>query len=235
MCVIFCKKFGDPSPKNLENFFRTSFANNRDGIGMALKVRDKEFSYVIREKNIELFLEQYRIFKKVIANVDDKDVTYLVHARIGTSGEPTILNVHPFLIDRSPNMPYPQMMIKHYHFGVGGFKSTACDIFAHNGVLSEYSGHHKYCDSLLFSASVLSRIPRDKMDLSKLPYGKFALLTADKNDSVRITDNFVKCQSDGGVLYISNSGCIPKESNISHANHVPNTSGWVFDDRWPED
>lgn len=212
MCTIAVKKFGAKLPDNFEEYIKTAFTSQRDGIGIAIKIKTENVVRVRRSVDgptpvIETFNEVLKILENKKLDTTD-DMAIIIHGRLGTSGKATNLNVHPFKIDRTATRPRTSKMDDHETFGVNSTAITECSVFAHNGVIFEFSGHEKYCDTLIFGASVLAKKYVSEIDFEKLP-GKIAILTPYANDNVYLTPNFVK--DTNSELLLSNSSCVPRD------------------------
>jgi hypothetical protein len=198
MCLILAKKFGVDAPKNLEAYIRRAYSSNRDAIGIAVKFKGDAVINVFRTLQIDSFmayLDTLAKKKEYNGGIMGKDCTFLIHARIGTSGNKLVLNCHPFKIDRTPQKNINTACNEHYSFGTrAGGDTTICDMVAHNGVVSEFSGHRDFCDSLLLTTMVFAKIPFLDTDFNSFS-GRYAVLRSNQDENVHLTNNFVDLQN----------------------------------------
>lgn len=226
MCLILAKKFGVDAPKNLEAYIRKAYRMNSDAIGIAVKFRNDNLTTVFRTINIDSFmqfLENLKKKKESNNGIAGKDCTFLIHTRIGTSGSKTVLNAHPFKIDRTPLKNIKIACTEHYNFGTGSNgDTTICDVVAHNGIVFEFSGHKDFCDSLLLTTMVFSKIPFVDTNFDSFS-GRYAVLRSNREENVYLTKNFVDLQN--GLFASTNVGTPDSMDTInfnpSISNRIP--------------
>ena len=89
MCIAIVKRAEGTVTKDR---LRECFSRNRDGAGFAF-VRN---GVVVISKGHMDFESFYTTYEAAVA--ENKDSVFLIHFRIGTSGDKTPVNTHPFLI-----------------------------------------------------------------------------------------------------------------------------------------
>lgn len=189
MCLIIIK------PKDVElpsdSHLLVANRNNDDGIGVAVKFADK--ARILIKKDFENVVDFIAWVHKEVKKED----TMIVHFRWATSGKTDKGNRHPFPITRNKELLRKTEL----------WCSWAV---AHNGVLSNYSGHKKYSDTQKFTLDILaSQAIKEnlkdktiqKMLADFIGTDKLALLNED-GTLIRI-GNFNKGEDD---CYYSNDG-----------------------------
>ncbi len=136
MCIIICKPTGVALPK--DEWITNSESNNGDGIGICLKKAGGKRVFI--KKDFKNGLETIAWIK---ANVVPED-ELIVHFRLATSGKKDEGNRHPFPITLNK-----KLMRK--------VEVTCKRAVAHNGVMTQYSGHKKYSDTQKFTMDMLAR------------------------------------------------------------------------------
>jgi len=120
-----------PKSKNLSNkILKKCWNENDDGAGFMYAVDGKLF--------IQKGFMTWKGFRKGFRKQEQKNnVNYLIHFRIGTSGNMDENNTHPFLVN--PNIG-----------------------FMHNGILTEYSiATSNFSDTWMFNQNVLKQYPKN--------------------------------------------------------------------------
>lgn len=136
MCIIICKPTGVALPK--DEWIHNSESNNGDGIGICLKKKGGKRVFIKKD-----FKNGNDTIAWIRANVVPED-ELIVHFRWATSGKKDEGNRHPFPITLNK-----KLMRK--------VEVTCKRAVAHNGVMTQYSGHKKYSDTQKFTMDMLAR------------------------------------------------------------------------------
>ena len=111
--------------------FKACWTNNSDGGGLAY-ANDDGVIVTLKSLDYDEFLAMY--FEAAYGDGFNQNI--MVHFRIGTSGEDTLLNAHPFHV--SDDL-----------------------VFCHNGIISEYNNFNsELSDTQLFNLDILAKLPR---------------------------------------------------------------------------
>lgn len=129
MCLIIVKPEDVKLPKF--DYLKNADEANSDGIGIAVKFHDKSRVHIKKDFKDVNALQEY-----LKANVKKKDIL-IIHFRWATSGKTDAGNRHPFPI--TPNKKLMRQLELKCGWAV-----------AHNGVLTDFSGHKKYSDTQRF-------------------------------------------------------------------------------------
>ena len=135
MCLIVVKPAGAKMPP--EAHLRNGDDKNSDGTGVSWWKSGENLVHIKKDfKNIEELL----LWMRTTITIDD---ALIVHFRMATSGLKDKGNRHPFPITSN------KLLLRQ--------EELTCQMsVAHNGVLSEYSGHKKYSDTQKFILDILS-------------------------------------------------------------------------------
>jgi len=136
MCIIIAKPTNVALPK--DEWIINSESNNGDGIGIGLKKAGGRRVFIKKD-----FKDGQETIAWIKANVKPED-ELIVHFRWATSGKKDAGNRHPFPITlNKPLLRKTEVSCKR--------------LVAHNGVLTQYSGHKKYSDTQKFTIDMLAR------------------------------------------------------------------------------
>jgi len=135
MCLIIAKPQKIAyNAKKINEYIKKGYAVNRDGLG---------FAYKKRSQNSVTIRRGFKSAEDIIDTLDSlkfsKDDELIIHLRMGTCGEKSIINNHPFPITKDVNLLTKEEII------------TSVGAFAHNGIMNPFSySNSKYCDSYNF-------------------------------------------------------------------------------------
>lgn len=214
MCLIIVKKQGVEVPTNLIDYVKQAARTNADGVGIAFKEKGTFITYVLRSLDVEdiiRYIQEKQLSSSPITAAD----SFFIHFRMGTSGVVSTLNVHPFEIQYSYTSynTINKSLDNHENWATKMPIKTYLSVAAHNGILSDYSGHPKYCDTLLFTQLILN-----KKNIASIPSnelgGKWAFYKGNDSGDVQCFGNFVKCSENG--LYFSHSGGELRKNHVHY-------------------
>lgn len=130
MCIAIYKPVG----KELsEAVLKTCFHNNNDGAGFAYISTDYHGVKRVKLKKFMKFDQFYTAYKRATDTAPDSP--FIIHFRIGTHGEKTVYNCHPFYVDKNL-------------------------VFIHNGIISGVGTDVKKSDTQLFNDKILKKLPK---------------------------------------------------------------------------
>lgn len=134
MCIAIYKPAGKELSKEL---LHTCYTNNPDGCGFAYVNVDIFGFHRIKYYKSMVFEKFYEKYKR--ATRISQYSPFIIHFRIGTHGEKTVFNCHPFMIDKET-------------------------IFCHNGIISGVGFDKKLSDTQLFNNTILKQLPKGWMN-----------------------------------------------------------------------
>ena len=130
MCIAIFK----PADKNIsKETLKTCFDNNDDGAGFAYINTDLCGVRRIKIKKYMKFEEFYTAYERAIKIAPDSP--FIIHFRIGTHGEKTTFNCHPFWVKKDL-------------------------VFIHNGIISGVGTDKRMSDTQLFNEKILKQLPK---------------------------------------------------------------------------
>lgn len=135
---------------------------------------------IVKHQNVESFIKNIQAVRKANAYA-----TILIHMRLATHGAKNVENTHPFTIKNG-------------------------SVFAHNGVISQYSSNKDKSDSRLFGEDILDNLTLEEMRNETIAtlienyigFNKVAILN---KDGSYIIYNKSKGEQDG-LIWWSNTG-----------------------------
>lgn len=210
MCIIAIVKSGVEMPS--KEILQTCWRNNPDGAGYMFARNGK----VEIRKGFMTFANFYTSLMS-LSEKDQKELPFILHFRIGTSGGNVPQNTHPFPISKDVSLLQS--------------KRKKCDIaVAHNGIISikqkrkDISDTMEYISTRLYKYFALPINPLEHSFLLDLIGeeidSKFAFLEG----SGRITTIGTFNESNG--VYYSNYGYETKTYNVSNAYRY----SYLYDD-----
>lgn len=196
MCLITAIPKGKIKySEDLEKFIKSGMSSNTDGSG---------FMYKRNGTNLVSINKGFRNPESILKAIKDLDLKeedeLVIHHRIGTSGEPNDVNMHPFVVSENHTV---------INSTRGDFNLPA---MAHNGVFSEFTDRqslfndtYHFVNKMMATPEVLSLLKtnKDKFELffkSILSYNRLAFLFPDRD--MLLLGNFVE---DNGNFH-SNAG-----------------------------
>lgn len=211
MCLIAVKEIGKNLPSREKLF--NGFQNNSDGVGIALL--KKEHNTILIKKDFKDFEDFYAW---AITNISINDIA-VIHFRFATSGKVDIGNRHPFPITHN------SVLLRK--------AETFCRFaLAHNGVLSEYSGHKKYSDTQKFIVDIIAGLKYkldnpsiQKLIVSYIGSDKLAIIDALHRKTILLGE-YKTC--DEGILW-SNDGYTYNRKDYSNNTSYTNNKYVVCD------
>ena len=130
MCIAIYK----PAEKSItKDTLKTCFVNNPDGAGFSYVNTDYMGISRMKIKKYMKFDDFWRAYSKAIDIAPNSP--FLIHFRIGTHGEKTTYNCHPFFVNK---------------------KLT----FIHNGIISGVGTDKRKSDTQLFNDKILKKLPK---------------------------------------------------------------------------
>lgn len=184
MCIIVAKKIGADVPDF--DILRNCFENNPDGAGfMYLNPKTKKVQIYKGFMEFEKLQEKLKAVYNELGNT--KNIPFVYHFRIGTSGGNLAENTHPYPLGRN----------------IDNYKKLdfACNIgVAHNGVISKYTpkGKNKrkmndtqlYIYKKMYKYSFMSKYKTNKVKemIKKETGSKFAIL--DTTGEIELVGDF---------------------------------------------
>ena len=183
MCVIVAKPQGKDVPNR--EILANCEKSNPHGIGIMYYKADKPMVHIKKD-----FRNAGSLHNWLKQNITKED-TLVIHFRYATSGKVDKGNRHPFPITRNKSLLRRTELI--CQRGV-----------VHNGVLSQYGGHHKYSDTQKFTVDILAD-PKIKRNLGSKAVIKLIreYINGDKlailaNQQLILIGEFIE---DKGILY----------------------------------
>ena len=129
MCIAIYK----PAEKSLtKDLLHTCYTNNDDGCGFAyinVDIFGNKKIKVYKSMDFKSFYHQYERATRIAPYSP-----FMIHFRIGTHGEKTTLNCHPFMVDNET-------------------------VFCHNGIIQNVGFDKKISDTQLFNNTILKQLP----------------------------------------------------------------------------
>lgn len=210
MCIIAIVKSGVDMPS--KEILQTCWRNNPDGSGYMFARNGK----VEIRKGFMTFANFYTSIMS-LSEKDQKELPFILHFRIGTSGGNTPQNTHPFPISKDVALLQS--------------KRKKCDVaVAHNGIISINQKRKDISDTMEYISTRLYRyfeLPLNPLDHTFLLDviedeidSKFAFLEGNG----RITTIGTFTESNG--VYYSNYGYETKKYTVSNAYRY----GYLYDD-----
>lgn len=192
MCIAIFKPADKSIPKDT---LRTCFDNNDDGAGFSYINTDFCGVRRLKIKKYMKFEDFYKAYEKATRLFPDSP--FIIHFRIGTHGEKSSYNCHPFWVRKDL-------------------------VFIHNGIISGVGTDKRKSDTQLFNDKILKKLPKDWerndaiwslihgfIGMSKLIFlntdGEYMIVNEDKGEWV------------DGVWY-SNSSYKVRTTYFSHTN-----------------
>ena len=130
MCIAIYK----PAEKSItKDTLKTCFTNNPDGAGFSYINTDYMGISRMKIKKYMKFDDFWRAYSKAIDIAPNSP--FLIHFRIGTHGEKTTYNCHPFFVNKELT-------------------------FIHNGIISGVGTDKRKSDTQLFNDKVLKKLPK---------------------------------------------------------------------------
>ncbi len=194
--------------KKVEAFIQKGLNSNTDGSGIMWKKNGTKFVHI--KKGLKTFDDIIEAIEKAKLTEEDELV---IHHRIGTCGETTALNTHPFLVSED---------IKTMENIAGKFSLPA---MAHNGVFYSYSSKNsRYNDTFHFVneflalpglMTLLKERPKEFKDLfdTKIARNKLAFLFPDR-DLLTVGD------------FVMDEGYLHSHEGYKVATHDVGGSSW---------
>lgn len=133
MCIAIYKPAGKELTRDL---LFTCYKNNPDGCGFAYVNVDyfgKRRLKIYKDMTFDGFYKKYERATRLAPYSP-----FIIHFRIGTHGEKSLLNCHPFSINNNV-------------------------VFCHNGIISGVGTDKRLSDTQLFNQKILKELPKDWM------------------------------------------------------------------------
>ena len=135
MCLIIVKKSGINLPR--QEWLDTAEKQNPDGIGIMFKKADKNEVTIKKD-----FVNSTTLGIWLKDNIAKED-TLIIHFRFATHGAKDVGNRHPFPVSKDKILLRSPEVI--------------CSMgLAHNGILSQHTGHVKFSDTQKFVLGIMS-------------------------------------------------------------------------------